>query len=960
MGTEKSAGSARERCAPGLHESVRGAAGKQSRAEGVVEEGVAADPGMVMQRYPAGAGRRMDNWSMTPELSSALGVGALTDPGDSQICDGPVAVQRKSAIQGGPLWSSGGGSAEEPASPNVREISSRGVEGASSPLPHQDAVQRSFGKHDVSDVRTQTGGAAADSSMALGAAAFTTDNRIAFSSAPDLHTAAHEAAHVVQQKKGVQVDGGLGAAGDAYERHADAVADLVVAGRSAEGLLDSAPSGGSSHAVQRRDDREILSSQAKLPTTDVEIPALEGALLQTRQEALRQGLLSQASFDASLALSQAMTQLQPAVTAGGAVDAGLQEQAAVAASQLFASLQKETSDEKNFKIQPSSTPYGGASVTSVNPYTEEMRVSTYFLFWMTSQNTVSWLERLPEFIRAANWGDAFRGYRRMLDGFDLWVADRLRQQGKGSEGEALGNAHQFYSQLRTGLEQIAGKHAKRIPSLFHPDPALVAEERAAGRPAADTIPMNVYYWKDEQTGKFHLYDLTTPSHPHEQQFDREPSAASMATFFEEVARYPKGEARYTLPDGSNGAAPTTGKIKWYEWIGYVGLALAGVGLALLSGGMSIPATVCFAAGTLAGGLAAGGHLADSTSLGTATTASIVLDVAQIVGAFASFGALSISIRAGASAAGLANSRWFIPLTSTAAGADVVQLVALTDITFTELQKVQNGAGSAEDKSRAISVLITQLIVTGGLAALSVKGARDVHALSGKQLEVVEQNGVQMMRVVGEELPLGPREELAAGMRRQMEIKNGKLIAAGKDPRYPDLDAAVTQGMQDLAKAVENGHPYGFANRAAFEEFGKQLRSGVAAKTVPEGGIAIPMGDAMVQGSATYRPAADDIDVALLVDQQQFNRLIEQSFPNQVAKVRQRGIDPLSMTMADATSAAEKTLANAVMTGILKRDKVVPRLSDVRDMLESLTGRGVDLSIVKRGGTFDLGPYFPIP
>ena len=67
-----------------------------------------------------------------------------------------------------------------------------------------------------------------------------------------------------------------------------------------------------------------------------------------------------------------------------------------------------------------------------------------------------------------------------------------------------------------------------------------------------------------------------------------------------------------------------------------------------------------------------------------------------------------------------------------------------------------------------------------------------------------------------------------------------------------------------------------------------------------------------------------------------------------------------MAMGDATTAAEKTLANAVETGILKRDKVVPRLSDVRDKLESVAGIGVDLSIVKRGGKFDHGPYFPIP
>src|SRR5262249_27359282 len=47
-----------------------------------------------------------------------------------------------------------------------------------------------------------------------------------------------EAAHVIQQRGGVQLKAGVGNAGDQYERHADTVADLVVQGKSSESLLD--------------------------------------------------------------------------------------------------------------------------------------------------------------------------------------------------------------------------------------------------------------------------------------------------------------------------------------------------------------------------------------------------------------------------------------------------------------------------------------------------------------------------------------------------------------------------------------------------------------------------------------------------------------------------------------------------------------------------------------------------
>ena len=147
------------------------------------------------------------------------------------------------------------------ADAHVHAAAARGVSGASTALPHVDLIQRAFGRHDVGGVKAHVGGEAAEGAQAMGAKAFATGDRVAFAEAPDLHTAAHEAAHVVQQRGGVQLKGGVGQVGDAYEQHADAVADAVVAGSSAESLLDQmAPSGagvspaaaGASAGVQRK------------------------------------------------------------------------------------------------------------------------------------------------------------------------------------------------------------------------------------------------------------------------------------------------------------------------------------------------------------------------------------------------------------------------------------------------------------------------------------------------------------------------------------------------------------------------------------------------------------------------------------------------------------------------------------------------------------------------------------
>jgi len=112
-----------------------------------------------------------------------------------------------------------------------------GVRGMPGPLPFLERIQASFGRHDVTHARAHMSPQASRSARAIGAAAYTFGRDVAFDCSPSLFTAAHEAAHVVQQAGGVRPRGGLDHASDPWERHADRVAERVVAGRSAEDLL---------------------------------------------------------------------------------------------------------------------------------------------------------------------------------------------------------------------------------------------------------------------------------------------------------------------------------------------------------------------------------------------------------------------------------------------------------------------------------------------------------------------------------------------------------------------------------------------------------------------------------------------------------------------------------------------------------------------------------------------------
>ncbi|MCO4770088.1 MAG: DUF4157 domain-containing protein [Deltaproteobacteria bacterium] len=137
---------------------------------------------------------------------------------------------------------------------DVGSVAAQGVSGAAGQLPYASQIQQAFGHHDVSGIGAHVGGQAGEAAQSIGASAYAQGDQVAFQGSPSLHTAAHEAAHVVQQAAGAQVSGGVGQSGDRWEQHADQVADAVVAGQSAEQLLDQVTGGGAvaSQAVQMK------------------------------------------------------------------------------------------------------------------------------------------------------------------------------------------------------------------------------------------------------------------------------------------------------------------------------------------------------------------------------------------------------------------------------------------------------------------------------------------------------------------------------------------------------------------------------------------------------------------------------------------------------------------------------------------------------------------------------------
>jgi hypothetical protein len=143
--------------------------------------------------------------------------------------DAPLQL-RSAHASGGPERDGGSDTTD------VHSLARRGSSGGTARLQYFDVIQRSFGHHDLSGLVAHLDGEVAQE---MGAEAFTFGRHVVLGAGASLSTEAHEAAHYIEQLHGkVQLASGIGAEGDIYEQHANEVAALVVAGKSAEALLD--------------------------------------------------------------------------------------------------------------------------------------------------------------------------------------------------------------------------------------------------------------------------------------------------------------------------------------------------------------------------------------------------------------------------------------------------------------------------------------------------------------------------------------------------------------------------------------------------------------------------------------------------------------------------------------------------------------------------------------------------
>ena len=505
-----------------------------------------------------------------------------------------------------------------------------------------------------------------------------------------------------------------------------------------------------SEADQQADSnaKAVAGLSAQTGTFQNDIDRYEGALHAVRKQAREKGLIQQRTYDTWAALSIDMIKLQAQrkVTP----DSGIKDSAGKHATDFYQALTEETRSATRTQVSH-------VAVLSSNPYTG-----------MSSINGTVHGPGLD--LQAALAGgqlsSAFTAYHRLVSGLDQWIVDALK---KRPEMAKETQQAEFLVAAKRELGAIESKNPTRLRAVFHPDEQYKKEGRIF------EVPLALYYFREGDS--WHLKDLTNPQSTFEDKFDagageREPPLG----LFEKLdyrVHFPKGIIHYQIPGGTGGQIKTQGKRSWHEYLAYIGLGIAAVGLTLATfgtGTVAVAGTYILAGSGLVGTVAAGGDLMERREHGNLDATTAIIDIAQIVGGLAGASALASGrIVLSASAAATKGSPWmaqwaklavfadriYLPATLTRISADSITVITLTAEVAQQLDEIEKHQLSPADKARSKALLLSQFLTTVGMTALVIKG--ELPALGrGRQLvlHLPEEGGPPRALLQGMEAPGG--------------------------------------------------------------------------------------------------------------------------------------------------------------------------------------------------------------
>ena len=205
----------------------------------------------------------------------------------------------------------------------------------------------------------------------------------------------------------------------------------------------------------------------------------------------------------------------------------------------------------------------------------------------------------------------------------------------------------------------------------------------------------------------------------------------------------------------------------------------------------------------------------------------------------------------------------------------------------------------------------------------------LRALENATQEEVE----RVIRAMGQGNPKDVEDILRSYMyKAQKKYRKGGEGASLEPPA--NVGARVEESVENLAEARARGFPFGFKDKPQYDQFLAKLESEIAARKIA--------GKPKVQGSAMHSKTPGDIDVEILVEPAEFERLANQFLghapPGKLKRELEVGIKKQKIPSFHFFPDVNPPIGEAV---------------------KSLTGTAgpmeVQATLIVKGSDFDLGP-----
>ncbi|HEY3703792.1 MAG TPA: DUF4157 domain-containing protein [Terracidiphilus sp.] len=420
------------------------------------------------------------------------------------------------------------------------------------------------------------------------------------------------------------------------------------------------------------------------------------------------------------------------------------------------------------------------------------------------------------------WKVVFADYNDVVDAMDNYIAGELRKKGRDAEAQQLqvmgGRVHALTDLLQEH------RNATKVRAVYYPEDKL----ENAGTPglpdfAAEGIQLFFYMYRDD--GKWNLVDVTTPQQVKVTSGSGGNADTPDMGIFQDLnskLRFPKGRIYFSLPDGTNWVQACTEPRRLSEFLTWIGLGVAAVGLAIVTAGASIPAELLILGAAV--GVGAGvADLIEKKSAGVLTRKDIAVDGLQIAASLLTAGSaklgqvvISEAAAAGISVAevGTLAGKLLIPVTLAAAGADVASFAVLAADSIEALRNIDSLPGTDEDRKMAKLRILAQLIGMGALTFFGVKSNLKGLA-AGENIKIDAEPGGQLSAsALSKDAELLKLGSAAADEAAAVENTGTKGLEAGASSMDEAALKKSNLGDADL-HGPDEGHKIFTNSRGAF-------------------------------------------------------------------------------------------------------------------------------------------------